>query len=125
MARALGNVPVQPGDAVTILGNIVSVAPPLGRQAVVVIQPKAGSPFTTQGVDNNSPATGGGATSYDGQVYGAVSAETSTPGVVQSIVSGVGSIAVITVLLRSGAVVQVPANACFSASQHGDGPSLQ
>jgi hypothetical protein len=126
MARCRSNVPVQPSDQVSILSTFVSVSGPIGAQSLVVLQPL--SPvvgftppvFTAYGNDSYGSSGVGQATSIDGQSYASVvGSPVSTPGVVQSIVSGVGSIAILSVLLNSGLVVQVPAGSCNTPNNNG------
>ena len=115
----MNDVPVQVQDSITILGNVVLVSGQAGSQAVVVVQPKFGTAFTTQASDNNSPATGGLATSYSGQSYGVIGAETSTPATVLAVLSGTGSIALLQCKLRSGLIVMVASGSCACQNQGG------
>lgn len=126
MARAKNDRPVQVGDQVSILSNLVSVSGPIGSQSVVVLQPQ--SPilgvvqpnFTALGSDSYGSSGQGQALAYDGfQIYGTVGEACTTPGTVLAIVSGVGSITILSVQLRSGAVVQVPSGSCRTANNAG------
>jgi hypothetical protein len=122
MARGKNDSPIQLSDTVTISGTIVSTSGPIGSQGTAVILPKSQFPaptFSALGSDSYGASGVGNLISIDGQVYGGVAGgETSTPGTVTAI-SGTGSIAVLTVQLNSGLVVQVPANACATSNAGG------
>ena len=123
IARASNNVNVVAGDSITVLGNVVSVSGALGSNATVLVQPQFGAPFSCLGSDANAPATNGPATSYDHQQYGNSGDQVSIPATVLSILSGVGSVALLSVLLRSGLVVTVTSGSVLSANQGGAGPT--
>jgi hypothetical protein len=132
MARAIHNSPVQPGDQVSILSNLVSVGGPIGSQAACVLQPQSPIPslippvINALGSDSYGSSGQGQCLSYDGyQIYGTVGEQCTTPGTVLSIVSGVGSISILKVLLRSGNTVLVPSGSCTCANNMGNGPSAQ
>ena len=121
MARCHGDSPIQVQDVCTISSTVVSVSGPIGSQSILVLQPTSQFPaptFTALASDSLGSSGQGQATSLDGQTYGTISESVSTPAVVQSI-AGTGSIAVLTVQLNSGLVVQVPANACATPNQGG------
>jgi len=129
MAKAKFNSPVQAGDQVTISSTLVSASGPIGSQASVVLLPE--SPitgvsfptFTALASDSLGSSGQGQCLAYDGfQIYGTPGESCSTPGVVQAIVSGVGAIAILSVLLRSGALVQVPSGSCTTANNGGGTP---
>lgn len=132
IAKCKGNSPVQSGDQVSINSTLVSVSGPIGSNAVCVLQPQ--SPitgvvfptYTAQASDSLGSSGQGICLAYDGyQIYGTIGESCTTPGVVQAIISGVGSVAVISVLLNSGAVVLVPSGSCTTNNQRGSGPSAQ
>jgi len=132
MAKAKGNSPVQVGDQVSILSNLVSIGGAIGSNAVVVLQPQ--SPvlslvpptFNALASDSLGSSGQGQGLAYDGyQIYGTVGEQCTTPGKVLAIVSGVGSIAILSVQLRSGLIVQVPSGSCTTPNNMGNGPSAQ
>jgi hypothetical protein len=112
--------PIVANDVCTILGTVVSITGQ-GSNAVVVIQPTFQFPsatFTSVASDSNGPATNGPALSADHQQY-SVGDATSTPAYVLSVASGTGNIAILSLQLNSGAVVQVPSGACVTPNNQG------
>jgi hypothetical protein len=127
MARGRFDVSIQISDSITISSTLVSVSGPIGSSAVMTLLPSSqfvAPTFQALASDSNGSSGVGQGLAYNGLQYGTISESVSTPATVTAL-SSVGSIALVTALLRSGLSVQVPANACFSANQGGAGPSAQ
>jgi hypothetical protein len=122
MARGRFDVPIQLGDSITISSTLVSTSGPIGSQGSAVLQPNSQFPsstITANGSDSVGSSGQGSLLSFDGQIYGTPGESVSTPATVTAL-SGVGSVALVTAVLRSGLLVQVQANACFCANQGGN-----
>ena len=93
------------------------------RQPVLSLVPPT---FNALASDSLGSSGQGQGLAYDGyQIYGTVGEQCTTPGKVLAIVSGVGSIAILSVQLRSGLIVQVPSGSCTTPNNMGNGPSAQ